>query len=133
MRALFFLAVALIGCSPDPEVPGVDDSGDPPPGDSAEDTGDSAEDTGDSVPDIPSYSGGYNVGDCEAPPVPTGPSGVVEGWFQHGEGEGDWFEWPIYEPGDVVDDFSWRDQHGEEVSLYAFCGHHVMMFIGDFT
>jgi hypothetical protein len=78
------------------------------------------------------YSGGYNVGYCDTPPVPTGPTGTVSGYFEPDDAGPEWYEWPVYALGDVVDDFAWRDQHGETVHLYSFCGHHVMLMFGAF-
>ncbi len=78
------------------------------------------------------YAGGYNVGYCEIPPEPTGPSGTVSGMFEPDDTPAEYFEWSVYEVGDVVDNFEWRDQHGEQVSLYSFCGHYVMMMFGTF-
>jgi len=78
------------------------------------------------------YTGGYNVGYCDTPPVPTGPTGIISGMFEPTDMPPEYFEWPVYEVGDVVDNFEWRDQHGEQVSLYSFCGHHVMMIFGAF-
>jgi hypothetical protein len=69
------------------------------------------------------YAGSYNVGFCaDGPPAPTGPTGTSE---YGGE------SWPVYRPGDVARDFSFRDQHGEQVHLYSFCDRVVMLaFIG---
>ncbi|MFH1463339.1 MAG: hypothetical protein ABIO70_03030 [Pseudomonadota bacterium] len=78
------------------------------------------------------YTGGYNVGYCDTPPQPTGPSGWIEGWFEPDDAGPEWYEWPVYALGDVVDDFAWRDQHGETVHLYSFCGQHVMLVFGAF-
>jgi hypothetical protein len=78
------------------------------------------------------YTGGYNVGTCASPPEPTGPTGWVEGYFSPDDAPPEWYAWPVYQEGDVVDDFAWRDQHGETVHLYSFCGHHVMLMFGAF-
>jgi hypothetical protein len=78
------------------------------------------------------YEGGYNVGYCDAPPEPTGPTGWIEGYFEPDDSGPEWYAWPVYEVGDVVDDFAWRDQHDETVHLYSFCGHHVMLIFGAF-
>jgi hypothetical protein len=78
------------------------------------------------------YTGGYNVGYCDTPPVPTGPTGYISGEFQPDDGPPEWYEWPVYAVGDVVDDFAWRDQHGEIVHLYSFCGQHVMLEFATF-
>ena len=34
---------------------------------------------------------------------------------------------PAYRRGDVVENFTLVDQHGEDVDLYSFCGQHVMI------
>ena len=78
------------------------------------------------------YTGGYNVGYCDSPPEPTGPTGTISGMFEPDDMPPEYYEWPVYELGDVVDDFAWRDQHGETVHLYSFCGHHVMLIFGAF-
>lgn len=78
------------------------------------------------------YTGGYNVGWCDTPPEPTGPTGWVEGYFEPDDSGPEWYEWPVYDEGDVVDDFAWRDQHGEQVHLYSFCGQHVMLAFAAF-
>lgn len=61
----------------------------------------------------PYEQGGYHVGFCDTPPSPTGPSSEHDGW-------------PLYVNGDVADNFTLRDQYGQEVSLYSFCGQNVM-------
>ena len=78
------------------------------------------------------YTGGYNVGYCDTPPVPTGPTGSISGMFAPDDGPPEYYEWPVYELGDVVDDFAWRDQHGETVHLYSFCGRTVMLQFATF-
>ena len=70
------------------------------------------------------YEGGYNVGFCDTPPVPTGPTGLAS-ISQSGET----YEWPSLAMGDVPYNFSLPDQFGEEVDLYSFCGQHVMVVI----
>ncbi|MDP6934913.1 MAG: hypothetical protein QGG40_18475 [Myxococcota bacterium] len=79
-----------------------------------------------------SYLGGYNVGYCDTPPSPTGPSGSISGWFEPSDAPPEFFEWTVYEAGDVVDNFTWSDQHDQPVSLYSFCGQHVMLVFGAF-
>lgn len=63
------------------------------------------------------YTGGYNVGWCDSPPSATGPSG------SNSAGS-------LYRKGDVAKNFTLADQHGEDVDLYSFCGHYVMIAIG---
>jgi thiol-disulfide isomerase/thioredoxin len=65
------------------------------------------------------YSGGYNVGFCETPPEPTGPTGVG----QNTNG----VQWAAYQAGDVVENWTMTDQYGEQVDLYSFCGKTVMV------
>ena len=61
------------------------------------------------------YTGGYNVGYCaDGMAESTGPSS------SNGHT-------PLYAEGDVVDNFTLVDQHGEEVDLYSFCGRNVML------
>ncbi|MBN1334509.1 MAG: hypothetical protein JXB39_00955 [Deltaproteobacteria bacterium] len=65
------------------------------------------------------YTGGYNVGTCEdGPRDPTGATGT---------GRYEDLSWDVYQEGDASDNFTMTDQHGEEVSLYSFCGQHVML------
>jgi hypothetical protein len=61
-----------------------------------------------------SYTGGYNVGYCaDGMAEATGPSS------SNGHT-------PLYAEGDVMENFTLTDQHGEDVDLYSFCGQHVM-------
>ena len=70
------------------------------------------------------YTGGYNVGYCEdGTATPTSPSG---------RGSYGSHSWNYYDVGDVVANFTLRDQHGEEVDLYSFCGHHITIEFGAF-
>jgi len=62
------------------------------------------------------YTGGYNVGWCDDEPSPTGPTGPGGS----------------YRVGDVANNFTLTDQHGEQVDLYSFCGQHVMIAFGAF-
>lgn len=68
-----------------------------------------------------SYAGGYNIGYCDEAPQPTGPTLTV------GEGL---FAYEVYQNGDVMENFTMMDQHGEMVDLYSFCGQHVMIALG---
>ena len=63
------------------------------------------------------YTGGYNVGYCEdGVPAATGPTGPPGS-----------SGFPKYQYGDVPENFSLLDQHGEYVDLYSFCGQVVQM------
>ncbi len=66
------------------------------------------------------YTGGYNVGFCDTPPVATGPTG---------EGSYDTYTWPSLAVGDVPENMTFPDQYGEEVDLYSFCGKHIMIVV----
>ena len=66
------------------------------------------------------YQGGYYVGWCDTPPQPTGPTGADEGGLS------------AYQVVDVVENFDWRDQNGEYVSLYSFCGHLTVIQFSSF-
>lgn len=66
------------------------------------------------------YLGDYYVGWCDRPPEPTGSSGADE------DGSA------AYALGDVVDEIGWRDQNGETVSLYSFCGHLTVVQFSSF-
>ena len=57
------------------------------------------------------YTGGYNVGWCDDEPSPTGPTDPGGS----------------YRAGDVANNFTLTDQHGEQVDLDSFCGQHVMI------
>jgi len=71
------------------------------------------------------YEGGYRVGNCDdGPPEATGPTGT--GSYQT-------YSWDVYKEGDVVENFSLVDHHGEEVWLYSFCGRWVFLEFGTFT
>lgn len=70
------------------------------------------------------YEGDYNVGFCDSPPVATGPRGTGE---YVDPSTGDVYNWPALVEGDVPDNFTLQDQHGEMVDLYSFCGKHVML------
>ena len=71
------------------------------------------------------YAGDYNVGFCDTPPVPTGPTG--EGVYTYSDGTQ--VTWPSLAMGDVPHNMTFADQHGEEVDLYSFCGKHVMIVV----
>ncbi len=73
------------------------------------------------------YTGGYNVGYCDTPPTPTGPTGSCS--FTHG---GTTYNWTCYQVGDVPENITLVDQHGEMVSLYSFCGQHITLTSGAF-
>ena len=67
------------------------------------------------------YEGGYNVGFCESAPDTTGATG---------EGRYDTTTWDAYQNGDVPENFTLMDQHGEMVDLYSFCGKHIVFAVG---
>jgi len=97
-----------------------------PPEDSADDDGDgftnAEEEAAGTNPNYAyshPYTGGYNVGFCDTPPDPTGPTGI---------GENDrGVTWAAYQAGDVVENWTMTDQYGEDVDLYSFCGKTVMV------
>jgi hypothetical protein len=60
------------------------------------------------------YDGDYYVGWCDTAPIPTGPTGEMDGR-------------PAYREGDVLENFTWIDQHEQNVDLYSFCGHLVVV------
>jgi hypothetical protein len=70
------------------------------------------------------YTGGYNVGYCE-----DGTATVTQ---PHGQGRYGSHSWSYYDVGDVVPNFTLKDQYGEDVDLYSFCGHHVTVVFGAF-
>jgi len=66
-----------------------------------------------------SYTGGYDVGYGEdGMATATGPTGPSNGYVN------------TYQAGDVARNFTLVDQHGEDVSLYSFCGKVVMLAFG---
>ena len=68
------------------------------------------------------YTGDYNVGRCE--------DGVASG--TPGPSGTDSYGGPLYKVGDIAENFSLMDQHGEMVDLYSFCGQTVMLVSGAF-
>ena len=74
-----------------------------------------------------SYTGGYNVGYCDTPygDSATGPTGLATMVY-----DGTTYEWTAYDVGDVMENFTLLDQHGEMVDLYSFCGKHIVFAVG---
>ena len=68
------------------------------------------------------YTGDYNVGYCA--------DGIASG--SKGPSGKDSYGYPLYKPGDIAENFSLMDQHGEMVDLYSFCGQTVMLVFGAF-
>ncbi len=62
--------------------------------------------------------GGYNVGNCDAIPEASDPSGPNNDYTDT------WGE------GDIAGNFTLQDQYGQDVHLYSFCGQHVMIAFG---
>ncbi len=73
------------------------------------------------------YAGGYNVGYCESPfeDDATGATGIGSQTI-----DGTLYEWTAYQLGDVVENFTLLDQHGEQVDFYSFCGKHIVFAVG---
>ncbi len=73
------------------------------------------------------YTGGYNVGYCESPfeDDVTGPTGTASMVY-----EGQTYEWTAYQNGDVIENFTLLDQHGDQVDIYSFCGKHIVFAVG---
>lgn len=73
------------------------------------------------------YTGGYNVGYCESPfeDSATGPTGLTTLDY-----DGTIYEWPSYQDGDVIENFTLLDQWGEQVDMYSFCGKHIVFAVG---
>jgi thiol-disulfide isomerase/thioredoxin len=73
------------------------------------------------------YIGGYNVGFCDTPygESATGPTDTV-----YMESGGETYSWDAYNVGDVLENFTLLDQHGEMVDLYSFCGKHIVFAVG---
>lgn len=72
-----------------------------------------------------SYTGEYNVGWCDTPPEPTGPTLEGEYVDEAGNSLATW----ALQNGDVPDNFTMLDQHGEMVDLYSFCGTQIMVVV----
>jgi hypothetical protein len=70
------------------------------------------------------YTGGYNVGYCD--------NGVAEPTGPTGQGSYSSHRWDAYQVGDVVENFTLVDQHGEMVDLYSFCGQIIALSFGAF-
>lgn len=82
----------------------------------------------DSSYSYPITQGNYNIGMCNDGIAPSnGPT--VSASIEDGGG----IEWNHYDLGDVVENIVLRDQYGQDVSLYQFCGQHIMLVIGSFT
>jgi len=71
------------------------------------------------------YTGDYRVGFCQDKPSPTGPTKAQ----QYTDDAGNTFDYLSYQQGDVAENFTLQDSHGEKVDLYSFCGTHVMLVI----
>ena len=72
------------------------------------------------------YTGDYRVGFCRTKPDPTGPTQAQT----YVSDDGFRYDYRSYQQGDVAENFTLRDQYGELVDLYSFCGNHVMLVIG---
>ena len=72
------------------------------------------------------YSGDYRIGFCRKRPDPTGPTNSQN----YSGPDGFSYDYATYKQGDVADNFTLRDQYGEMVDLYSFCGNHVMLVVG---
>lgn len=93
--------------------------------DEGDDTGSSSVDGGGSGaggsddPYAKEYAGGYNVNTCgENLPEAGSPTGASNGSFD------------MWAPGDILPNYTFTDQNGEQVELYSFCGNHVMLAFG---
>ena len=76
----------------------------------------------------PLEQGNYNLGLCEnGIEESTGPSILAS--IEDGGG----IEWNHYAQGDIIEDVVLKDQYGQNLSLYQFCGQHIMLVIGSFT
>lgn len=74
------------------------------------------------------YTGGYNVGYCEdGVAQATGPTGAASLYYN-----GQTYEWTAYQEGDVLENIILVDHHGEQVSLYSFCGRVMKIVLGAF-
>ena len=82
----------------------------------------------DSTHSHPLEFGNYNIGFCETEPNPTGPSqqaSMSENGME--------LSWEHYAIGDIAENMTLKDQYGQDVDLYDFCGNHIMLVIGSFT
>lgn len=62
--------------------------------------------------------GDYNVGNCTELPEASDPSGPNNDYAN------------TWANGDVAANFTLVDQYGQDVSLYSFCGQHIMIAFG---
>ena len=130
-RFLLALSLAALGCAADADEDATAEGGNSVLGGGSE--ADDADDDGDGFtnaeeaeagtnPDYEysrPYTGGYNVGFCDTPPDPTGPTGTAT--------NANGVSYTAYTEGDVANNFTMIDQHGEQVDLYSFCGKTVMI------
>ena len=84
----------------------------------------------DFAPSRPYAHGNYNVGFCgDGVDASDGPTVETSIEFP----DGGLVSWSHYDVGDTVENLVLKDQHGQDVELYAFCGHHVMLVLAAFT
>ena len=82
----------------------------------------------DSAYSHPLEFGSYNIGPCTNEPTPTGPSqqaSISENGMD--------LSWEHYAVGDIAENMILKDQYGQDVELYNFCGNHIMLVIASFT
>ena len=82
----------------------------------------------DSAYSHPLEFGDYNIGFCGTEPNPTGPSQQAS-LSENGMD----LSWEHYAVGDIAQFMTLKDQYGQDVELYNFCGHHIMLVIASFT
>ena len=76
---------------------------------------------------FPLELGDYNIGLCEGG-IENATEPSVQAQFQEAS-----IEWSHYAPGDVVQNMVLKDQYDQDVSLYQFCGQHIMLITASFT
>ena len=71
------------------------------------------------------YTGDYRIGYCDTPPIPTGPTMELS----YTTDTGQTINYNVLQNGDVPENFTMTDQHGEQVNLYSFCGRQIMLIV----
>lgn len=74
----------------------------------------------------PYENGDYRIGDCPVLPdeANAGHSGTAVLEY-----EGETYTWDAYQNGDIMENFIFQDEWGQDVALYSFCGQTVIMTI----
>ena len=122
---IFFSFLLFFACSPDTKTdPNLDSDGDGFSDVEETEAGTNPE----SSYSYPLAQGNYNIGQCTNG-INSAENPSTPGYFAEGGG----IEWMHYSVGDIVENMVLSDQYGQEVSLYQFCGQHIMLVTASFT